>query len=523
MPPLNEYLVSAIVSTYASRKFIRGALEDLCSQTIFPRVEVIVIDSASPEEEGAIVREYTERYPDNVFYHRTARRESLYAAWNRGIRMARGKYLTSANADDRHSHDAFELLAGALVDHPEAAVAYGDYAETNVPNDRLGPQNMHKAVRSAEFRRGHLLVDCFVGSQPMWRRSLHEELGYFREDLKVAGDLDFWNRVARLYRFIHVPHVTGLMYSSMAGDNLARKRPEETLRETTEVADLHLRQYWADLIPRVAVIWMQDGNREDWRGSFASLARQSVRPERVYIVGSAAEEALKIWEEFPGAIFDAKTFRLRAGEENGTWERVLDDATCPCIAYLKGNDTWDDNHIERMSDWMGETHYRLVKSGPDMGQTSISDTAHHSCVLPWAREVLSTRGSTPFHKEWWPALKERFEESVVPLEMFYPLRCALSMQARERFRDAVCHFHRKGKDAVPKPVNTTLRPFYTFLREYMAFVAGKRKGDAFSGAVWKAWNNWIRYSLRKEAHALRTSWKGSKREKGELDSGKDMR
>ena len=114
MPPAKEYLVTAIVSTYASERFIRGAMEDLVAQTIFPRTEVLVIDSASPEGEGEIVGEYARRYPENVFYHRTPRREPLYASWNRAIRMAKGKYLTSANADDRHSPDAFELLSGAL-------------------------------------------------------------------------------------------------------------------------------------------------------------------------------------------------------------------------------------------------------------------------------------------------------------------------------------------------------------------------------------------------------------------------
>jgi glycosyltransferase involved in cell wall biosynthesis len=100
----------------------------------------------------------------NVFYHRTPRREPLYASWNRAIRMARGKYLTSANADDRHSPDALELLSGALEANPDAALSYGDYAETNVPNETLRPHHAGRAVPGIEFRRDRLLVKCFVGS-----------------------------------------------------------------------------------------------------------------------------------------------------------------------------------------------------------------------------------------------------------------------------------------------------------------------------------------------------------------------
>ena len=80
MTQAGEILVTAIVSTYASERFIRGAMDDLVAQTIFPRTEVIVIDSASPEAEAKIVGEYARRFPENIFYHRTPRRESLYAS-----------------------------------------------------------------------------------------------------------------------------------------------------------------------------------------------------------------------------------------------------------------------------------------------------------------------------------------------------------------------------------------------------------------------------------------------------------
>jgi glycosyltransferase involved in cell wall biosynthesis len=89
-------LVSAIVSTYNAERFMRGCLADLAAQTIADRLEIIVVDTGSPQNEGAVVREFQQHY-HNIVYIRTAQRESLYAAWNRGIQAARGKYiLTSA-------------------------------------------------------------------------------------------------------------------------------------------------------------------------------------------------------------------------------------------------------------------------------------------------------------------------------------------------------------------------------------------------------------------------------------------
>ncbi|HEX4349537.1 MAG TPA: glycosyltransferase, partial [Verrucomicrobiae bacterium] len=83
-------LVTAIVSTFKSERFIRGCLEDLEAQTIADRLEIIVVDSHSPQNERAVVEEFQKRY-SNIVYIRTQERETVYGAWNRGVRAARGK------------------------------------------------------------------------------------------------------------------------------------------------------------------------------------------------------------------------------------------------------------------------------------------------------------------------------------------------------------------------------------------------------------------------------------------------
>jgi len=501
MAQSQEFLVTAIVSTYASERFIRGAMDDLVAQTIFPRTEVIVIDSASPEEEGKIVGEYVRRFPGNVFYHRIPRREPLYASWNRAIRMARGKYLTSANADDRHSPDAFELLSAALEANADAALAYGDYAETNVPNDVLDPRHIGRTVPGIEFRRDRLLVRCFVGSQPMWRRSLHEEFGFFREDLRITSDWDFWNRVARRRRFVRVPRLTGLVYFSDAATNISLSDPAALHREAVEVADTHLRRYWADLVPQVTAVWIQDGDRDDWRKSFGSIARQSVPPERLWIAGETPEEAQEVWREFQGLPFGESVIRAGEGRTSTSWDSAFSSVAEGCVAYLRGTDAWDPDHLRRVTDWMGETHFRVVWDGEGIGEhpPPISATAHHACALPAARDILRTEGMIPGDAGWFEALFRRFGGGAVPADAWYPLRGELSRQARLRFLDAAGHFFRKGEGAAPRRIDVTVRPFFTFLKEYLR-CALRGEGGAFEKAVWRGWNNWIRYSLRAEAH-----------------------
>ena len=88
-----SYLVSAIVSVYNCERFIRGCLEDLEQQTIADKLEIVVVNSGSQQNEEPIIKEFQTKY-DNIVYIKTEERETIYKAWNRGIKTSSGKYIT---------------------------------------------------------------------------------------------------------------------------------------------------------------------------------------------------------------------------------------------------------------------------------------------------------------------------------------------------------------------------------------------------------------------------------------------
>lgn len=224
-------LVSVLVSTYNAERLIQGALESLEQQSIATRIEIIVIDSGSTQNEKRIVEQFQSRY-DNIRYLRTER-ESVYQAWNRGIGIARGRYLTNANTDDRHRRDALEVLADELEKNADIALVYADSAvtfEENQTFDASIPAGYH--LRPA-YSQDIMLTGCHMGPQPMWRRSIHEQLGYFREDLRSAGDYEFWCRVALRYQLKHVPQTLSLYYENPQG--ICNSNKALSASETREV------------------------------------------------------------------------------------------------------------------------------------------------------------------------------------------------------------------------------------------------------------------------------------------------
>ena len=128
--------VSAIVSTYNNSCFLEGCIRNLLNQSINKdgNLEIVVIDSGSTESEGEIVRSFRNNYPE-IKYIRTENRESLYQAWNRGIEMASGQYITNANTDDRHHSECIERLVNKLEKQPDCDVAYGNLYKSATPNE----------------------------------------------------------------------------------------------------------------------------------------------------------------------------------------------------------------------------------------------------------------------------------------------------------------------------------------------------------------------------------------------------
>ncbi|GAB6113471.1 glycosyltransferase [Desulfomicrobium salsuginis] len=212
----NKYTISAIVSTYKSEKFIKSRLDNLLSQTIADKIEIIVLDSNSPENEKKIVNDF-QLTNENIKYFRTIERETVYQAWNRAIKISTGKYIITANSDDILRDDALEIMSNELDNNPSTALVYADYFITNIDN-----QNFYKHIRTGysikpDYSPDIMLSGCHIGPQPLWRKSIHNKIGYFDESLISASDYEFWCRIATQYKMKHINDFLGLYYHNPNG------------------------------------------------------------------------------------------------------------------------------------------------------------------------------------------------------------------------------------------------------------------------------------------------------------------
>lgn len=235
-----EILVSVIISTYNSERFIRGKIEDLLNQSIFDKIEIIIINSGSLENEEIIIKEYLNKYK-NIKYLKSESRQTIYEAWNLAIKNSNGTFITNSNTDDRLREDALEIMANYLIQNPEVALVYSDQIISNIENERFIDLNKIEIMKFPDFRVNYMLERCIIGSQPMWRSSLHfQDNIWFDEKFEVCGDHDFELRVALKYKIHHLNIPLGLYYKSPDKKNKEYENLDRNLREVRKIQETYI-------------------------------------------------------------------------------------------------------------------------------------------------------------------------------------------------------------------------------------------------------------------------------------------
>jgi len=226
--------VSVIVSMYKAAEKLSFFLTALCQQTLLKQghVEIILVDSGSPTNEHEVVAEYLSRTPLNVVYARSEVRETIQAAWNRGIGLARSPYLVFLGVDETLYPEALETLADELDANPEIDWVMANSLVTAVEKNGVYKQDIMPYIRDGADKDYTYLETCYlswVGG--MYRKTLHERFGYYDETFGAAGDTEIKNRILPYINVKFIPKMLGLFLNYPDGQTTASPKAEiEDLR-----------------------------------------------------------------------------------------------------------------------------------------------------------------------------------------------------------------------------------------------------------------------------------------------------
>jgi len=189
-------MISVITSLYKSRahlpRFLKNAgrvHSELEKQMV--KFEHILIANDYSDEERKLIQ------GSNLnFKIVTVQRETLYASWNRGVRESAYEYITFWSVDDIRFTKAFIEGAKKLGEGFNATYFPYIYKRyTYVFGVKI--LIMIKIVNQINYNRDLFKVGMYAGPHFMFTKETFIKNGEFDETFKIAGDFDWWSRVAK--------------------------------------------------------------------------------------------------------------------------------------------------------------------------------------------------------------------------------------------------------------------------------------------------------------------------------------
>lgn len=197
--------VSVIIPNYNHAPYLEQRINTVLGQT-FQDMEVIILDDCSKDNSREIIKKY-ESDPRVRLAFNESNSGCVFKQWNKGLKMASGKYVWIAESDDYSATDFLETLVKCLEKEDGAGVAFSDSFE--VCNGTIRPARdvwygefaplygQDFKMDGRQFAARQMLFKNMIpnASAAVFRRSLAEQIGGADESFRLCGDWDFWVRL----------------------------------------------------------------------------------------------------------------------------------------------------------------------------------------------------------------------------------------------------------------------------------------------------------------------------------------
>src|SRR6266853_495182 len=196
--------VSVVIPNCNHARYLRKRIESVLGQT-YRDFEVILLDDCSTDGSRSIIEEYRVDPRVRIEFNEE-NSGSSFKQWNKGVRLARGKYVWIAESDDYADERLLERLTSILEKQPEVTLAYcrswcvrdddtrDGYFDTYLDClDRTRWSADFTSDGIEECRDSFLLCNMVPNaSAVVFRRSTFEGVGGADERMRVAGDYKLW-------------------------------------------------------------------------------------------------------------------------------------------------------------------------------------------------------------------------------------------------------------------------------------------------------------------------------------------
>ncbi len=191
---------SVVMPVHNGQKYIQEALESILAQR-YPNLEIIVVDDASTDETGNIVKMITQK-DNRVRYLKIDKKDNLGQVINEGIKISSGKYIVRMDSDDLMIEGRIEKQIEFLENNPDHVLVGGQLILIDQDSKEISKRRY--PLDDSRLRKNLFLFQPFAHPAITIRKEALETIQLYPTDISKVEDLKLMFLLSKIGKFANL-------------------------------------------------------------------------------------------------------------------------------------------------------------------------------------------------------------------------------------------------------------------------------------------------------------------------------
>jgi len=236
-----EPIVTVLMPLYNGEKYVRKAVESILLQT-WRDFELLIIDDGSSDRGPDIVSAITD---ERIILLRNSSNMGVAATLNRGLAMARGRYIARMDADDISLPDRLERQVRFMDNHPDVGISGGWvrlFGGGQLPYTCQVPVDSQDVAAYMLFENSLWHVTAIIRKNAINQATLKYDPVFSRSE-----DYDLWTRAGEHFALANIDHI--LVRVRRHKESVTRLNWDEMTKQTENIQHRLLERVGLQLSP----------------------------------------------------------------------------------------------------------------------------------------------------------------------------------------------------------------------------------------------------------------------------------
>jgi glycosyltransferase involved in cell wall biosynthesis len=214
-------LISIIIASYNSEKTINKTLDSIYNQT-YQNFELIIIDGKSTDGTIDLIMNYESIFCNKLIWI-SEKDNGIYEAWNKGISLSCGRWISFIGSDDYYEINALEKYVNIINDNQNINFISSKCLLVNSRYERIREYGLKWSNKMLTY-----CTIAHVGS--FHKRDLFVTEPFFDTRYKITADYDFLLKHNDKIKPYFIPIITAVVLNTgISGQDIFFVAKERTL------------------------------------------------------------------------------------------------------------------------------------------------------------------------------------------------------------------------------------------------------------------------------------------------------